>query len=88
MTPHEVNGFRTILDAKRRDLEGAIRRRDGIAVERAAEDTEQAILSAERELAISQVDHASRMLRDVRGAIARIAEGTFGECQECGDNQF
>jgi DnaK suppressor protein len=39
--------------------------------------------AAERELAIRNLDRESNMLRNVRAALHRINEGTFGVCAHC-----
>ena len=39
--------------------------------------------ASERELAIRNVDRESGLLRDVKAALRRIEDGTFGTCMEC-----
>jgi DnaK suppressor protein len=39
--------------------------------------------AAERELAIRNLDRESNLLRNVRAALRRIDEGTFGVCLHC-----
>ena len=39
--------------------------------------------ASERELAIRNVDLESGLLRDVKAALRRIQDGTFGTCMEC-----
>jgi DnaK suppressor protein len=39
--------------------------------------------AAERELAIRNLDRESQLLRNVRAALRRIDEGTFGVCLHC-----
>jgi RNA polymerase-binding transcription factor DksA len=39
--------------------------------------------ASERDLAIRNVDRESSLLRDVKGALRRIHDGSFGTCIEC-----
>ena len=40
-------------------------------------------LASERELAIRSLDRDSQLLRKVRTALARIADGSYGVCLHC-----
>jgi DnaK suppressor protein len=39
--------------------------------------------ASERDLAIRNVDRESTLLRDVRAALLRIQDGSFGTCIQC-----
>lgn len=41
--------------------------------------------STERERAQSLSDHARRLLEQIHDAVARLDEGTFGQCDRCGE---
>jgi DnaK suppressor protein len=60
-----------------------VRNRDGIAIERSSDTFDEVQQATERELAIRNLDRDSNVLRKVRGAIGRIAEGDFGVCMHC-----
>ena len=83
MTKTEMNRFKMILDTKRRELEGNVRNREGIAIEKTPDALDVVQHAAERELAIRTLDRESTLLRNVRGALRRIEEGTFGVCMHC-----
>jgi len=83
MTRTELNQFLTILTAKQADLARANGRRDGIAIERTPDALDEVQLAAERELTTRSLERESRLLRNVRAALGRIAEGTYGTCFEC-----
>ena len=83
MTPMEINGFRTILKAINAELEWALARRDGIAIERTADALDEVRLAAERELTTRSLERGSNLSRDVRAALGRIAGGTYGACLHC-----
>ena len=78
--------FRAILKARIGDLERAIRRRDGIAVERHADQLDELQQACQRDLEVSTLNRESQQLREVRAALRRITEGSFGVCEECGED--
>lgn len=63
-----------------------VRNREGIAIERNADALDEVQGAAEREMAIRKLDIESRLLRDVRRAIARIDDETWGVCLRCGEH--
>jgi DnaK suppressor protein len=83
MTKNELNRFRAILTAKAAELERFTRHRDGITVERIADQLEEIQSASERALAVCNLDREFNELRNVRAALRRIQEGSFGTCQEC-----
>src|SRR5580693_3536026 len=83
MTKNELNKYKTLLDARQAELAGGLRNREGIAIEKTADALDEVQLAGERELAIRNLDRESNMLRNVRGALARIADGSYGVCLHC-----
>jgi DnaK suppressor protein len=83
MTKNELNKFKTLLEAKQQELAGGLRNREGIAIEKTADALDEVQLAGERELAIRNLDRESNLLRNVRGALARIADGSYGVCLHC-----
>ena len=83
MTKNELNRFRAILTAKVAELERFTRHREGITVERNADQLDEIQAASERALAVCNLDRESNQLRNVRAAILRIQEDNFGTCQEC-----
>jgi DnaK suppressor protein len=83
MTKAELDKLKTILEAKQAELSGALRNRDEIAIEKAPDALDEVQLAGERELAIRNLDRDSNMLRQIRRALARIADGTYGTCLHC-----
>ncbi len=79
----EKKGFQEILERKEADLVHILRRRDGIAIEKSADQMDEIQYATERDLAIRNVDRESNLLRDVKEALRRIHEGGFGVCIEC-----
>ena len=86
MTETEVNRFRAVLTAKVAELERFTRNRDGITVERSADQVEEIQAASQRALAVSNLDREFNQLRDARAALRRIQEGRFGTCQNCDED--
>ena len=83
MTKAELEKYKNILEAKQAELTGALRNRDEIAIEKAPDALDEVQLAGERELAIRNLDRDSNMLRQIRRALARIADGSYGVCLHC-----
>ena len=83
MTKNELNKYKTLLETKQAELAGGLRNREGIAIEKTADALDEVQLAGERELAIRNLDRESNMLRNVRGALSRIADGSYGICMHC-----
>jgi DnaK suppressor protein len=85
-TAHKHNGMgrvREILERKEADLVQVLRKRDGIAIEKSADQMDEIQYASERDLAIGNVDRDSNLLRQVRAALQRIDDASFGTCIEC-----
>jgi DnaK suppressor protein len=83
MSKSELNKFRNILEAKQAELEQLVRNRDGITIEKSPDALDEVQHASERELAIRNLDRESNLLRNVRAALRRIEEGSFGVCLHC-----
>ena len=79
----EVAGFRKVLERKEAELAHVLQKRDGIAIEKSADQMDEIQYATERDMAIRNVDRESNLLRDVKDALRRIHEGSFGTCVEC-----
>jgi len=83
MTENELNRFRAALTARVSELERFTRQREGITVERSADQLEEIQAASQRALAVSNLDREFHQLRNARAALRRIEQGSFGICQEC-----
>jgi DnaK suppressor protein len=83
MNQTELNKYKAMLEAKRTDLSAGLRNREDIAIEKTPDAIDEVQLAGERELAIRNLDRESSMLRNVRGALARMADGSYGICMHC-----
>src|SRR5271163_1826995 len=83
MTKTELSKFKKILETKQDELELVVRNRDAITIEKSADALDEVQHAAERELAIRNLDRESNLLRNVRSALRRIEDGSFGVCLHC-----
>ncbi len=83
MTKTELNKFKKILENKQDELEHIVRNRDAITIEKSADALDEVQHAAERELAIRNLDRESHLLRNVRSALRRLEDGSFGTCLHC-----
>ncbi len=80
--PAGMSGFQE-LERKGADLAQGLRKRDDIAIEKSADQMDEIQYASERYLAIRNVDRESRLLGQVKAAIRRIHDGSFGTCIDC-----
>jgi DnaK suppressor protein len=83
MTKSELEKYRTALKAREAEIADALKNREDIAIEKAADAIDEVQLAGERELAIRNLDRESGLLRKVRAALVRIQDGSFGTCMHC-----
>jgi len=83
MTQTEINKYKAMLEAKQAELSAGLRNRDDIAIEKTPDAIDEVQLAGERELAIRNLDRESNLLRNVKGALVRIADGSYGICMHC-----
>jgi DnaK suppressor protein len=76
-------GVQEILESKQAELVLVLRNRDGITIEKSADQMDEIQYATERDLAIRNVDRESALLRQVKAALRRIHDGCFGTCLDC-----
>src|SRR6201995_3013355 len=83
MTQTELNKYKAMLETKMADLSVGLGNRADMAMEKTPDALDEVQLAGERELAIRNRDRESNLLRNVRGALGRIADGSYGICMHC-----
>ena len=83
MTQTEINKYKAMLEAKQAELSAGLRNREDIAIEKTPDAIDEVQLAGERELATRNLDRESNLLRNVKGALVRIADGSYGICMHC-----
>ena len=86
MTKTEVDRFRAVLTARVAELERVTRNREGITIERSADQLDEIQAASQRALAVCNLDREFNQLRNARAALSRIQEGSFGTCQQCDED--
>jgi DnaK suppressor protein len=79
----KINGFQEILERKEAELARVLRNRDGIAIEKSADQMDEIQHATERDMEIRNVDRESNLLREVKAGLRRIHDGSFGTCIQC-----
>ena len=83
MTKSELNKLKDTLEKKQAELLKVIVNREGIEIEKSPDALDEVQHAAERELAIRNLDRDSALLRNVRAALVRCADGSYGVCMHC-----
>lgn len=83
MNRTDIEKYKAMLEARRAELSAGLRNREDIAIEKTPDALDEVQLAGERELAIRNLDRESNLLRNVRGALARVADGSYGVCLHC-----
>jgi DnaK suppressor protein len=83
MNQTELNKYRAVLEAKQAELSAGLRNREDIAIEKTPDALDEVQLAGERELAIRNLDRESNLLRNVKSALGRIHDGSYGVCMHC-----
>lgn len=81
----DFSKFQALLESKQAELPSGFRFRDEIAVQKTADLLEEVQMAADRELAIRTRDRESKLSREVRAALDRISDGSYGVCLRCED---
>ncbi len=81
------NTYRTILLKKRQELLAHTRSGpEALAVSvQCPDDMEFAVQTVEQDVNVTTASVRTRMLKQIDHALQRVAGGTYGECQACGE---
>lgn len=83
MNRTELDKYKAMLEAKQAELSNGIRNRDEILIEKTPDALDEVQLAGERELAIRNLDREANLLRNVRAALFRMTDGSYGICMHC-----
>jgi DnaK suppressor protein len=85
MTKTDLATFRELLRAKQIELSDKSLSLERIAIERSADELEEAEYKSLREMAIAGLNRESAMRRSIELALRRITDRSFGVCVHCGE---
>ena len=57
--------------------------REDLEIQALADPADQVRQSADRDLTVASLNQQARSIREIRSALDRIEEGTYGECERC-----
>lgn len=78
-----LESIRDILESRLKEASQMGRSRESIRIEQAADPVDMTLQAAEREMATQSLDRDAGLVRQLRSAIDRIEDGTYGICREC-----
>ena len=68
-----------------REVMGETNVRESLQIETFADALEQIQSAADRDFAVIRLDQKAKLARELRTALHKIDEGTYGVCEECED---
>ena len=83
MTKTRLIEFRKALEMKQAELGNGSRSRDALAIEPGSDEMDRIQRASERESAIDKLERNSSRALEVREALRRVEDGTFGICSYC-----
>ena len=83
MTKAELDKYKQILEAKKAELAHTLGNREGIAIDASPDPTDESQLACTRQLTIHNLDRESGLFREVKLALSRIEDGSYGTCLKC-----
>ena len=86
MNKTELNKYKAMREARQAEVSAGLRNREDIAIEKTPDAIDEVQLAGERELAIRNLDRESSLLRNVKGALTRVADGSYGVCLHCDED--
>lgn len=78
-----MDTYRAALESKRSELERSLRNREDIVIAQGGDEVEHIHEMTNREMALHNKEKGSALLKEVREALSRLDEDTFGTCLEC-----
>jgi DnaK suppressor protein len=74
---------RQLLEARLKEATQRDGSLESIRIQPVADPVDMTLHAAEREIAMHGLDRRAALVRQLRSAIDRIADGTYGICREC-----
>lgn len=88
MRQRELKLFRKLLEERQREIllevERAVGSMNSGAAETIADPTDRASLESDRNFLLRMRDRERKLLGKIDEAFARIDDGSYGRCEECG----
>ena len=82
----QKSAYRALLLKKRQELLAGTRTRpEALSAVQSPDEMEFAVQTLEQDVNVTTASVRSRMLQQIDYALERVAGGTYGECQACGE---
>jgi DnaK suppressor protein len=78
-----LKSVRQLLESRLKEATQTEGSRESIRIQQVADPVDMTSQAAERELAMQGLDRRAGLVRQLRSAIDRIEDGTYGVCLEC-----
>ena len=79
-----LRSVRQLLESRLKEATQTEGSRESIHIQQVADPIDMTVQAAEREMAMQGLDRRAGLVRELRSAIDRIEDGTYGICRECG----
>jgi DnaK suppressor protein len=83
VTPLDIMTLESALAMRARELGRSLAERNQIAIERSADEVDDALLAVERESCAQALSQELRLLREIEAARDRLRDRTYGICVRC-----
>ena len=83
MTTIEQGAFRKILENRQAELGTGFRKRSELAIEASPDDLDRIQQASDHDYVVGNLERNASQLREVRDALNRLIEGTYGICVDC-----
>lgn len=83
MTEKELSQFRFVLEQELASLDARTRGREILEISNEADPLDVTQSAAARDFEAGNISRLAQKRRQIREAIARIQDGTYGECLRC-----
>ena len=88
MRQRDLKLFRKLLEGRKRDIleesERTVDTMNSESEEACADPTDRAALESDRNFLLRMRDRERKLLTIISEAVARIDDGSYGQCEECG----
>ena len=78
-----LKSIQKVLESKLNEARAALRQRDGMVIEQAADPLDTLQQAGEREMVMQTLNRNATLARQLRAALNRVQDGSFGICPDC-----
>jgi DnaK suppressor protein len=83
ITTPDIKRSKAALESKLSELLTGTPERGELLIETQADPLDQVKSSTDRDMAVQQLNRHAQLIQEVRFALARLGDGTYGTCEHC-----